>query len=37
MAITGIGTVTISLEWAVLAGICAAFIAAKTIKSKPKT
>jgi len=37
MAITGIGTVTISLEWAVLAGICAAFIAAKTVKPKPKT
>jgi len=29
MLITGIGTVTISLEWAILAGICSAFIAAR--------
>jgi SulP family sulfate permease len=29
MLITGIGTITISLEWAILAGICSAFIAAR--------
>lgn len=29
MLITGIGTVTISLEWAILAGICSAFIATR--------
>jgi SulP family sulfate permease len=29
MVITGVGTVTISLEWAVLAGICSAAIATK--------
>lgn len=35
MAITGVGTVTISLEWAVLAGICSAAIA-KRISASAK-
>lgn len=33
MLITGIGTITISLEWAVLAGICSAAIANRLVRS----
>ena len=35
MVITGVGTVTISLEWAVLAGICSAAVA-KRISASAK-
>jgi SulP family sulfate permease len=33
MLITGIGTITVSLEWAVLAGICSAAIASRLVRS----
>lgn len=34
MAITGVGVLTISLEWAIVAGICAAIIAKKVLRPK---
>lgn len=34
MVITGIGVLTISLEWAIVAGICAAIIAKKVLRQK---
>lgn len=33
MLITGIGTISVSLEWAVLAGICSAAIASRLVRS----